>query len=271
MAGVDFNTKAVTYEQTGLVQKVAGDRLLELLSIPPEADVLDLGCGSGGITNRIAAATSGRVLGIDLSEGMIREARSRYKHMCNLDFVIMDVVNLDYINKFDRIFCNSAFQWFSQPEKILAGCFAALKPEGVMGIQATATANYCPQFLYVMQKVARDQRTGKVFQYFKSPWLFLDGAEDYSNLFKAAGFEIDHCRLINEKTMYTVDEVYGIFKLGAENGYLNKAYYNVPIDLEYVEDCRTIIKTAFEELTNAMGLVELVFTRVYVLVKKPAH
>ena len=51
----------------------------------PEADVLDLGCGFG----RVAAALAPRcrsVLGLDVSAGMIAEARRRFGHVANARF-----------------------------------------------------------------------------------------------------------------------------------------------------------------------------------------
>lgn len=40
--------------------------------------MLDLGCGTGHLTERLAALTTGRVLGVDPSAGMIAEARARH-------------------------------------------------------------------------------------------------------------------------------------------------------------------------------------------------
>ena len=53
--------------------------------LSPEADMLDLGCGIG----RVAAAVAPRVrsvLGIDVSAGMVAEARRRYSNVSNLRF-----------------------------------------------------------------------------------------------------------------------------------------------------------------------------------------
>lgn len=266
---VGFDEKARIYEESGLVQKAAGERLLELLAVAPDADVLDLGCGSGGMTSRIAAATAGKVLGIDISECMVNEARECYMYKDNLEFLVKDVIALDDINAFDLIFCNSAFQWFSQPERVMTRCFAALRGGGIIGIQAPATADYCPQFIYAMKKVGRNPRTGAIFKHFKSPWLLFDHADDYQAILNHAGFAVELCSLVTEKARYTPDEVYGIFQSGAENGYLNQDYYDIPIDEAYIELCRTLIKDAFFELADAQGLIELVFTRVYLVARKP--
>lgn len=266
---VNFDNSAQVYEESGLVQKAAGERLLDLLSIPPEADVLDLGCGSGGMTSRIAAATTGQVLGIDNSKCMVNEARERYIYKGNLEFLVKDVREIDYINAFDRIFCNSAFQWFSQPERVITSCFKALRKGGIIGIQAPATAEYCPQFIYAMKKVRCDPRTGAIFEHFINPWSMFDSADDYQTILSHTGFIVELCHVVSEKTMYLPGEVYGIFHSGAENGYLNQDYYDIPIDQAYIKICRTIIKDAFNELADDQGLIELVFTRAYMVARKP--
>src|SRR5438093_4783887 len=51
-------------------------RLVGLARLAPEARVLDVGCGTG-IVSRIAAGTmgpAGRVVGLDLSDGMLSQA-----------------------------------------------------------------------------------------------------------------------------------------------------------------------------------------------------
>jgi len=52
MSEVNFNSKAFTYANNSLVQKSASEILLNLLSIQPGEDVLDLGCGPGHITKK---------------------------------------------------------------------------------------------------------------------------------------------------------------------------------------------------------------------------
>ena len=65
------------YEEHAPIQKSAGDMLIALLNIGKNEDVLDLGCGVGNITRRIRKMTTGKVVGIDPSEGMIKKAREK--------------------------------------------------------------------------------------------------------------------------------------------------------------------------------------------------
>ncbi len=74
MNGVDFSKIATKYEGYSSVQKSAAEILLNLLKIGNTDDVLDLGCGVGSLTRKIKEITNGKVVGIDPSEGMIKEA-----------------------------------------------------------------------------------------------------------------------------------------------------------------------------------------------------
>ena len=50
----DFSEIARRYERDSLVQRSAADLLIDLLEIRPDDDVLDLGCGTGHLTFRLA-------------------------------------------------------------------------------------------------------------------------------------------------------------------------------------------------------------------------
>lgn len=242
---------------------------MDLLSITAEVDVFDLGCGSGGNTSKIAASTRGLVLGLDLSEGMVEKARKEHVNFSNLFFIVGDAQDIDFEEQFDRVYCNSAFQWFEDPTTVLKACYHALKPGGLIGIQATATANYCPQFIFAMGRVAQHPETAETFKSFKNPWLFLDSVEEYCELFKEAGFVIEYSSMVIEKSLYSVNQAYGVFKSGAENGYLNQDYYDRYIDQAYIEASRKIIKDSFNELADEKGMMELTFNRVYLTARKP--
>lgn len=62
-----------------------------LRHLPPNChDVLEIGCGTGGFSRRLAKR-SGRVLALDLSPEMIRLARARSTQFPNIEFELADV------------------------------------------------------------------------------------------------------------------------------------------------------------------------------------
>ena len=264
----NFNLKAATYEQNALVQKSASEVLLKLISIQENEDVLDLCCGPGNVTRKIASLTDGKVVGVDISEGMVKEAIRSNSDLPNVNYFVKDVKNLGFTNRFDVIYCNSAFQWFLNPKKTLEQCLEALKPGGRMGIQSPATENYCPNFVAAVKKVHAEPATKKIFSSFQSPWFFLDSAEEYRQLFEDCGFHVIHCELKSESARYSVDQVYRIYQSGAENGYLNQNYYSIPLTNAYIETFRHLVKESIKEQADTTGMVELKFFRIYLIAQR---
>lgn len=268
MSEVNFNSKAFTYADNALVQKSASEVLLNLLSIQPEEDILDIGCGPGHITKKIAQITKGTVLGIDVSPGMIEQAVSSNKEFSNLKYSVMNAESLELNTKFDVIVCNSCFQWFQKPEQVLMRCFNVLKKGGRIGVQAPATQSYCPNFISAIEKIRMHPRTREVFKYFKNPWFFCDSKEEYEQLFRNNGFDIIYSEIREESNLFSVEQAYKIYQSGAENGYLNQSYYTVTLTEDYINAFRELVKEAFKEQADSSGMINLKFERIYITAKK---
>lgn len=106
------------------VSQLATD-LVELLSPQPGERILDLGCGTGHLTDKIATITE--VLGIDSAATMIEKARANYP---NLRFELANAAELNFIEQFDGVFSNAVLHWVKPPEKVITGVWNALKPGG---------------------------------------------------------------------------------------------------------------------------------------------
>lgn len=254
----NFTEISSKYEKDSVVQKSASEILFDLLDIQPNDDVLDLGCGTGHISKTIKDKTRGRVVGIDPSKGIIEKAKENYSDQ-DITFRCCSAEQLDYKSEFEIIFCNSAFQWFTDTSKALKACYDALKDNGKMAIKAPATNNYCPNFLQAIEKVKKHKLTMDTFARFTPPWLFLDTADEYSKLFKDAGFMVEKLLIDKVITTHSAEEAYNIFESGAAVGYLNQDYYSIPLSEEYIESFRDIVRRSFEEQASEPGYVTLVF------------
>lgn len=262
----DFSCISARYEHDSLIQKSAAEKLFGLLAIGGDENVLDLGCGTGNLTRRIRGMTGGRVVGVDPSEGMIREAASLAGN--DMSHMVLGAEDLAFDNEFDVIFCNSAFQWFGKPQQTLANCCNALRKGGRIGIQAPARENYCPNFVSAIEAVACATRTKDLFAGFRPPWLFLEAADEYGALFKEAGFSVSFSRIEELATFHTVEEVMTIFESGAAAGYLNQEYYETRIDAVYCNEFRRIVQDSFHNQAAENGKVELLFNRIYLVAMK---
>lgn len=267
MSKVDFSKIAAQYEDYSLVQKSAGDLLLKLLEIKNNDDVLDIGCGAGNLTRKIREITKGKIVGIDLSGGMIQEAIDKNRNL-KIYFEIKGAEHMDYQDSFDVIFCNSVMMWFKEPQRAIKNCYTALRKGGGIGVQAPAKRVYCPNFINAIKTVKEKPRTKDIFARYKSPWFFLETSDEYKNLFEEVGFKVVFSKIEEVKTRHTPEDVFKIFCSGAIVGYLNQDCYDVKIDSDYIETFTDIIRKVFFQQADNQGEVEMIFNRIFMMAVK---
>jgi SAM-dependent methyltransferase len=96
--------------------------------------LLDVGCGPGQLTRRIAAARPGlSVVGLDLSADMIRQAK-RAGQLPNLEFRQATPVSAGFSEEFDFAVAVLSFHHWEDPAGELAGLHSALKTGGRLWI-----------------------------------------------------------------------------------------------------------------------------------------
>jgi trans-aconitate methyltransferase len=268
MLKYDFSVICDKYSDFAVLQRSAGETLIDLLKIRENEDVLDLGCGSGDLTRIIRKITNGKVVGIDASEGMIKEAIRRSEGL-DILFEVKKAEDVDYEDAFDVIFSNSVFHWFENPEIVLRNCYKALRNKGRIGVQTIAKKNYCPNFIKALENVKNDHRTKYIFKNFIGSWFLLDTEEEYNKLFQKCGFNVKFSEIREIKTKHTPEEVFNIFCSGSVIFYLNPSSYSVPITKDYVYSFREIIMNSFIEQADTDGKVELVFNRLFLIATKP--
>lgn len=110
-------------EHAGFVPAL-GAAVLDLLAPRAGERVLDLGCGDGVLTERIAEAGAA-VQGLDRDPSMLAAARER-----GLDVVAADAMALDFDGAFDAVFSNATLHWLPDQAAVAAGVFRALRPGG---------------------------------------------------------------------------------------------------------------------------------------------
>ncbi len=263
----DFSQISKKYERDSIVQKSASHDLLELLALQKTDNVLDLGCGTGHLSGLIKLKTDGKVVGIDPAEGMVRQATEKYGNE-GISFFHLPAEKIAFKEQFEVIFCNSVFQWFKEPARVLKRCHDALMYNGRMAIQAPAKENYCPNFIEAVQAVKSDALTRDTFAGFTSPWFFLNTAEEYRELFETTGFKVKKSEIVRVSTYHTPEDVFKIFESGAAAGYLNQQFNADRLTTEYIQHFKKIVQDAFQGQADRSGTVELVFYRIYLLAVK---
>ncbi len=103
-----------------------GRGVVELLAPQPGERILDLGCGTGHLTNQIAEAGA-EVIGLDKSESMIAEARRLYP---KIQFFIADATDFQFDKPFDAVFSNAAIHWMKDQSAVARAIWNVLKKDG---------------------------------------------------------------------------------------------------------------------------------------------
>lgn len=107
-------------------------RLLEFVELPEKSQVLDIGCGTGRLLNRLTAQFPTLLgIGCDLSPEMLKQARQSNQHRPRLIFVRGNAASLPFANgQFDTAFNTISFLHYPAPEPVFAEISRVLKPQG---------------------------------------------------------------------------------------------------------------------------------------------
>jgi ubiquinone/menaquinone biosynthesis C-methylase UbiE len=119
-----FNIWASFYDClfTTVFYQAIHQRLLEYVQLPENAAILDLGCGTGRLMERLAAEyPTMKAIGLDLSPSMLVEARRKNQYRKRLIFVTGNAESLPFANKqFDAVFCTISFLHYPHPQQVFA-------------------------------------------------------------------------------------------------------------------------------------------------------
>ena len=154
--------------------------VLEKMGLEPADNVLDVGCGAGWLSRRIARMVpEGRVVGIDISDEMIRVARRGSVEHEHVLYVSGEVGEIPWEPNFftHAISVESAYYW-PEPGKGVKEMFRVLRPGGMAWILINYYRDnpHCHQWGALLAVATK-----------------LLSAEEWSGLFGEAGFaEVEH-------------------------------------------------------------------------------
>lgn len=137
-----YSSRSSNYDDGEWHPRIA-HRLIEYADLRTRHQVLDIATGTGMIAIEAAqiVGPQGKVIGIDISKGMIERARQKVEvlGLTNVEFQIADAETLNFpVNTFDYIFCSSALIWMSNLLDSLRLWHKLLKPGGFLGFHAFA-------------------------------------------------------------------------------------------------------------------------------------
>jgi trans-aconitate methyltransferase len=166
-----------------------GQPVVTLLAPQAGERILDLGCGDGALTRRLADIGAS-VVGVDSSAEMVAAARA-----AGLDARVMSGEALTFDSEFDAVFSNAALHWMRRPAAVIAGVWRALKSGGRFVGEFGGHGNV--QHIKTALVAALDRRglDGQA----AVPWYFPT-PDEYRGLLEAQGFRARVAELIPRPT-----------------------------------------------------------------------
>src|SRR5258707_3711926 len=176
-----------------------GRQAIQLMRVPADARVLDVGCGSGWATRLLAGyATNGQVTGIDISDEMIRVARESSSAVTNVDYEVASADELPFTdNEFTHAFSMESLYYYTDIPKAVAEIHRVLRPRGL--------------FVAVVDLYFESEATHQWIDGLKVAVELLS-IEDYRGLFLDAGFVNIRDQRVFDPTPIPDDYVSGSFK-----------------------------------------------------------
>ncbi len=174
---LEFNDWARAGRGEGMERghRPVGEQAVDLMAIPPDARLLDVGCGSGWAARLMAEkASGGRVVGIDIADEMITRAREASSLFANVEFQVASAEKLPFSDaEFSHAFSMESLYYYADMLTALREIKRVLKPGGL--------------FVTVIDLYRENAATGQWVHGLKVPVQFLSIPE-YRSQFANAGF-----------------------------------------------------------------------------------
>ena len=237
---------AADYARVGGFVAELGAAALDLLDPKRGERILDVGCGEGTLTKRIAERGAA-VTGIDSSLDMIRAA-----HGNGVDALVVDAADMHFDAEFDAAFSNAALHWMPQKEAVASGIFRALKRGSRFAGELGGEGNIAKL------RQALDEELiirGYVPPAESANWY--PSPSEFAEVYEAAGFEQVDARLIERPT--PIEHGIAAWVTTFRRGWLDRA--GVP------EQERAQIATA---VADRFGSNVADYVRLRFIMRKPA-
>lgn len=172
-----------------------GRDVLDLLDLQPGERVLDLGCGTGQLTD-LLHQQGGIVTGVDYSPEMIATAQDQFPH---LNFQLADATRFTVAEPMDAVFSNATLHWVQRPEAVIAQVYQALKPGGRFVAELGAQGNIAQIRQAISAALAHHHYD------LPHPWYFPSLAE-YATLLESSGLMVTFAAMFDRPTALTTGE-----------------------------------------------------------------
>ncbi|WP_026733786.1 class I SAM-dependent methyltransferase [Fischerella sp. PCC 9605] len=180
-----YSRRSHNYDESDWHLQIA-HRLVEYTQIISGQQVLDIATGTGMVAIEAAqiVGSEGRVVGVDISAGMLEQATRKIEALglSNIELHLADAETLNFpANSFDRILCSSALIWMADIPATLRLWYQFLKPDGLIGFHGFADTAFIAGV--VMKEVCKKYGVSLTYN------DITGTADKCYNLLASAGFE----------------------------------------------------------------------------------
>ena len=169
-----------------------GEDLISMLAPQAGERILDLGCGTGHLTQQISL-TGARVTGIDSSAAMIDKASAIFP---DIDFRVMSATDFDLNETFDAVFSNAVLHWVLDKEAAVNCITQHLRPGGRLILEMGGKGNV-EEIVVNTRKVLT--RHGYYHNAARQLWYFPSLGE-YTSLLEKKGYRINYASHFDRPT-----------------------------------------------------------------------
>ncbi len=169
-----------------------GKKVLARVRLRGDECILDAGCGTGRLTaDLLEALPNGRVVGVDLSENMLRSAREHLAQFGGrVSLVACDLLDLPFGKVFDGVVSTAAFHWVLDHDRLFAGLMSVMKPTGFLQAQCGGGPNLA-RLRHRANELMATSRFAGFFEGFREPWSYHDAGTAAETLRRAGFLEVE--------------------------------------------------------------------------------
>jgi trans-aconitate methyltransferase len=187
---------ASEYSRINSLQEWMGDEQLKRVQLAGSERVLDVGCGDGKITAKIAERLpQGSIVGVDPSHSMIAHATESYgpPRAANVRFEVGDARLLGFAAEFDLVVSFNALHWVLDQQAALSSIRAALKPGGRALLRMVSKGDR-KSIEAVVDETRGEPRWARYFAGFRAPFVHFT-PDEYDAQAKHSGLAVQEIKV----------------------------------------------------------------------------
>lgn len=148
---------SITFRQTNA-------KIAELLNPAPNSSLLDVGCGSGILIQKLLSLNRNmKLYGLDITPKMVEVAKKKFKEDLNIEITLGSAIKMPYEdNSFDYVTCASSFHHHPDPLRSVKEMVRVLKPGGKLLILDMCIEGFLRKLLFKIENIYHNE--GKVFR-----------------------------------------------------------------------------------------------------------